>query len=412
MPTRPPPRATASEPPSADRTTVTGSPGPRPEASQEPAESPPSDTSMMSGPDGRALARRLAVPAGAYLASRVLVFLAVATDVALRPGTGFLDDLTRWDADWYLRILSDGYPAGPVPDGQNATAFFPLFPLLGRAVAAATPLGAIEAAVLVAVAGGLAATIAVWVLAADLWDDATADRAAVLFALFPASYVFSIPYSEGVMVALSAGALVALERRRWLLAGVLAALSTASRPNAVAIVLAAALAAGLAIRERRTLRPLVAPALAPFGAIAFTAYLWVHTGDPLVSLRAQRTGWDQRFDFGATTVRSVARSVVDPVANLNNVGVTFALLVTALGLTYLVRDRRWVLVAYVAGVMAPVLIATTPTPKPRFVLAAFPVVLAIASRLRGNAHVVVAATSAGLLCITTILALSGLWLTP
>lgn len=358
------------------------------------------------------MARALAVPVGAYVLSRALVYLAVATDVALRPGTGFVEDLTRWDADWYLRIVTDGYPSGPVPDGQNATAFFPLFPLVARFVAAISPLGPVGASLVVALIGGLLASVAIWLLARDLWGAPAADRATVVFAFFPASYVFSIPYSEGVMVALSAAALLALERRRWLAAGVLAALSTAARPNAVGIVLAAALAAAMAVRARRDIRALVAPALAPLGAIAFMAFLWARTGDPLVSLRAQRTGWDQRFDVGATTFRAVIRSVTDPAHNLNNVGVTFALVITGLGLWLLVRERRWVLVVYVIGVMAPVLVATTPTPKPRFVLAAFPVLLVIGARLRGHAHIAAVAAGAGLLCLTTLLALSGLWLTP
>lgn len=352
------------------------------------------------------------MPVGAYVVSRILVGLAVLTSVALRPGAAVADDLTRWDAAWYLRILTDGYPAGPLPDGQNATAFFPLFPLLARAVAAAIPLGPVAASIIVAGLGGLIAAVVIWHLACDLWDRAVADRAATLFALFPAAYVFSIPYSEGVMVALSAGALLALERRRWLVAGLLAAASTAARPNAVGIVAAAAVAALLAWRLRRDLQVLWAPLLAPIGAVAFIAFLWARTGDPLVSLRAQRTGWDQRIDGGATTMRAVVRSVTDPLHNLNNVGVTFALVVTALGLLWLVRERRWILVAYVIGVMAPVLITTTPTPKPRFVLAAFPVLLPIAARLGRNGYVATAVMSAGLLCVTTMLALSGLWLTP
>src|SRR5215208_6122097 len=54
-----------------------------------------------------------------------------------------LAPLARWDSVWYLRIADSGYGDSPV-----RAAFFPLYPLLVRAVA--TPLGASDGALLVA----------------------------------------------------------------------------------------------------------------------------------------------------------------------------------------------------------------------------------------------------------------------
>src|ERR687897_120185 len=54
-----------------------------------------------------------------------------------------LAPLARWDSVWYLRVADSGYG-----DSAPRAAFFPLYPLLVRAVA--TPLGASNAALLVA----------------------------------------------------------------------------------------------------------------------------------------------------------------------------------------------------------------------------------------------------------------------
>ena len=59
-----------------------------------------------------------------------------------------------------------------------------------------------------------------------------------------------------------------LLEERWLLAGVAAALASATRPNGVALVAACAVAAFIAIRQRRDWWSLVAPLLAPIGFIA------------------------------------------------------------------------------------------------------------------------------------------------
>ena len=70
---------------------------------------------------------------------------------------------------------------------------------------------------------------AVWRLARCVAADDVAVRAAVLFCCFPGAVVLSWGYSEALAAALVAGCLVALHRRRWLLAGLAAAAGGATR---------------------------------------------------------------------------------------------------------------------------------------------------------------------------------------
>src|SRR5205814_4008461 len=125
-----------------------------------------------------------------------------------------------------------------------------------------------------------------------------ADRAALLFTFLPGAFIFSYAYAEGLMLCLALVCLAALDRGRWVRAGIAGALATATRPNAVVLVACAAWAAGMAIRTRRDWRSLIAVVLTPVGILSFVAYLSAHTGDANAWWRVQHEGWGQRFDAG------------------------------------------------------------------------------------------------------------------
>ena len=77
-------------------------------------------------------------------------------------------------------------------------------------------------------------------LARRLYDNDVAERAMVLFAVFPGSFVLSYAYAEALLIVLAALCLWFLLDEHWLLAGLAAALATATRPNGIALVAACA----------------------------------------------------------------------------------------------------------------------------------------------------------------------------
>ena len=80
----------------------------------------------------------------------------------------------------------------------------------------------------------------VGLLARRVFSASVAARAMVLFAVFPGSFVLSFAYSEAPFIVFAASCLLLLLDEQWLLAGLAAALATATRPNGVAIVFDAA----------------------------------------------------------------------------------------------------------------------------------------------------------------------------
>ena len=89
---------------------------------------------------------------------------------------------------------------------------------------------------------GAAAIFLLGVLARRLYGQQVAAKAMVLGAMFPGSFVLSFAYTEALLLVLAMGCLWCLMSKRWVAAGLLAALGTATRPNGLALVLACAVA--------------------------------------------------------------------------------------------------------------------------------------------------------------------------
>jgi hypothetical protein len=296
---------------------------------------------------------------------------------------------TQWDGKWYRMIAEHGYPS-ELParityiTGDGATvAFFPVYPYLARWLDVVAPGGVVHALLGVNVVLSIAAVVLVGHLARDLYGVPTAQRAMVLFALFPGSVVLSWSYAEPALIVCAAACLLFLQREQWLFAGIAAAIGTATRPNGVAIVAACVVAAAIAIYKRRQWRSLIAVALAPVGVLGYHAYLRVHTGEWGAWNRAQRDAWNEGWSWGATAVRFTWRFLENPLGTAS--GATYlhtalALAMLGFGLFCSIRVRLpWPMLAYVAVVVALMVGPETVSARPRFVFTAFPLLLGVAA---------------------------------
>lgn len=348
-------------------------------------------TSDPTGPSDDGWRRALRSGFTAYLASRVLVLIGATIAASRRTGDETRLDalgaaLRAWDGEWYLSVVRDGYPSH-VPAGIDSVGrweearvgFFPLYPLLVRTVDRILPGDALLAALVVGLVLGAAVVYLVGLLAREWFGTVAARRAMVLVAILPGSFVLTLVYSEGLLIALAAGCLLALQRRHWWLAGVLAAMATATRPNGIALVAACAIAAAEAIRLRREWRALVAPLLAPLGLIGFHAFLRLRTGEDWVWFRVQEQVWEEHYTFGASTAWQVRNFVTHPGRSWEDLLAT-ATVVAALALVFLAWRLRlsWPALTYSGVVLALMVLPSTVTARPRFLFTAFPLVIALA----------------------------------
>jgi hypothetical protein len=347
--------------------------------------------------------RAVAIGIGAFAVSRLIVLLGAYTRAAQvvidrqSRGNPFPQStrpmieaiFTQWDGRWYRMIAESGYPSD-LPErityitGDGATvAFFPVYPYLARWFDVLFPGDIVQALLGVNVVLSVAAVVLVGLLARDLYGIPTAQRAMVLFVLFPGSVVLSWSYAEPALIVCAAACLLFLQREQWVLAGVAAAIGTATRPNGIAIVAACAVAAAIAIVRRRQWRSLVSVALAPVGVLAYHTYLRVHTGEWWAWNRAQRDAWNEGWSWGTTAIRFTWRFLENPLgtaAGATYVHTAIALALFAFGLFCSIRvGLPWPMLAYVAVIAVLMIGPDTVSARPRFVFTAFPLVLGIAA---------------------------------
>jgi hypothetical protein len=357
---------------------------------------------------GRALATLLAIlrPLGLYAASRVVVLCAVGVTARIHPGLSMGEAMKVWDGGWYIDTAIIGYQHQlPMADGhvaQNFFAFFPLYPMSIR-LFHGFGLSPLKAALVVSALAGAIAAVLVWFLLERLWGRDAADRGTALFCFFPGSVVFSLAYSEALMLALAAGCLLALVSRRWLIAGVLAALGTATRPNALALVAACAWAAGVAVWKRREWRALLAPALAPVGFVTYMAFVGERTGMADAWYRTQHEAWGERISPLALW-HHLQDFVEHPFANANVDLRVYGAVFIAITLILLIRARPpGAILAYTIVVVVLALGAQTLGARPRFVLTAFPLVAVLGRYVRGVGFSTLLGASAVALGALTVL---------
>ncbi len=366
-----------------------------------------------------------------YLASRVLLLAIALIDVERRHWS-LLGELENWDGGWYRALATDGYKH-EVLHSYTTTGFFPLYPMLiwpvSRLLLATTTPATWQAAeiagLVISGIGGLVATVLVQRLAAGWWGEAAGRRAAMLFALFPGSVVFSMVYAEGIMIPLAIGCILALQERRWLLAGLLAALATASEPEAAVLVVVCAVSVGVELRRhgwRVGRRSLAAPLLAPAGLIGVIAYLWAWTGTPLAYWQAQHYAWNERFDplalihLGIRLANHISFAHFNhPTINLNwPVGLTGAvvllvLLVLMFRIRHTISIEAWV---WTLGISFIAVTSEWVPPNPRLLITAFPAVIVLGYYFARRAFAWVLLADGALLAGMSLLTFVGVTLRP
>jgi hypothetical protein len=212
--------------------------------------------------------------------------------------------LLQWDGAWYKLIATSGYDYGPL---KESLRFFPLYPMLARALAWLPGISESLALLLIANACALAVGWIVYAIVMQERDDpALAQKAVWLIYLAPPAFVLAMGYAESLYLLLSGAMLLLLRRQRWWIAAPLGFLAALTRPVGVLLALPAVVE-GWRRRDAKALAPAIAPAL---GLVAYLAWVERKTGSFLTPMRLQndtdlRGGWVDPFSAVAHNVREL-----------------------------------------------------------------------------------------------------------
>ena len=227
----------------------------------------------------------------------------------------------RWDAGWYLQIVTDGYRFAPdAPDIQQNIVFFPAYPLLvrlvGRLFGGHTP-GYVAAGMAVSLASFFGALLYLYALGRDLVGDERARYALWLIASYPFAVFFGLTYTESLFLLAAVAAFYHMTRAQFGRAMVWGLLVGLTKTNGAApsiplamLAIAPRLRVADAPLVRRfdpavespsrptaggTGRAMVAAAMPVAGLLIFATFIWRLTGDPLASARGQ-AAWGRTYE--------------------------------------------------------------------------------------------------------------------
>jgi len=338
---------------------------------EERAETPPTERGGLWQAAGAW--RGVGTALGIFALTRVAQLIMLAwLDGSAGPAMGLRGRLLIWDGGWFWKVAFDGYPHGYSYDaaGQlqgNELAFFPLYPMLARAVGA---LGVDRGSALIGVSwlASIGLAIALHLLGTTLYGKRAGWALVAICCSAPLSVVFSMAYTEALFLALVAGMLAAAHRRVWWAAGLLGLAAALTRPTGAAAALALAVAAALAVRESRAAakdgtakpdtagvwQPLVAAGVSLAGVPLYLGWVGLRVGDPAAWFRIQSAGWGTSFDYGKSTV-TFLRTTLSSGDGWVPVSVALILLAALCAAGVALAGRPWPPVA-VYGVVAMVLV--------------------------------------------------------
>jgi len=192
--------------------------------------------------------------------------------------------LTHGDGWHFVAIAREGYSYDP--QWRSHVAFFPLFPLAGRAIAITTGIS-VEKALLIAAHGYLLGAFVLLALyARQRYGECAANvggYALLAFGLFPTTFFFRMVYSESSFLFLAILAMLAIERR-WPMAvtASIVGLATATRAVGLALVPVFCMSVWRLSAGRRhfAFRSMLLLPLALWGLIAYMTYQYCEFGQP------------------------------------------------------------------------------------------------------------------------------------
>jgi hypothetical protein len=230
----------------------------------------------------------------------------------------------RWDAGWYLQIVTDGYryTAGDNAVQQNIV-FFPAYPMLMRVVGrllGGDMTGYVAAGMLISIASFAGALVYIYAFARDRYGDDAARTAIWLLAAYPFAIFFGALYTESLFLLGTAGAFFHFSKRQFARAALWGLLVGLTRLNGSLLMLPLGL---LALRPTRGSAPtspgatgaartndsasrnfvkaLAAAAAPAAGLVIYALFIWQLTGDPL-AFASSHMAWGRTYQGLGTLV--------------------------------------------------------------------------------------------------------------
>lgn len=316
-------------------------------------------------------------------------------------GNDFFISLTNWDGGHYLGIAQKGYSQ------KFQYAFFPLYPLMIKAVSSL--IGNYQvAAILISVVATYFGLHLLYKLILDYFDKKIAEKAIWILLFFPASFFFITAYSEGLFFFLSVLTFYLLFKKKLFWAMLVASLASATRLTGLALI------AGIWIESFTTNgfnKKNWYIIFAPLGFFIYCFFLFKQTGDPFYFLTAEEH-WQRSLAIPGVGFWETIKEIFSRGFINLNFNIILDLLFAIFGVGYAIRSFRFLptsLSVYSLLAVGIPLFTPTLTSMPRFLLIVFPLFILIALMKNRYLQFAWQLFSTLLLAIFTALFITGYW---
>lgn len=221
-----------------------------------------------------------------YVAQHTIPYLGFFPYKEMLEGFHFPSWLTafaNFDGLHYLRIASQGY-------SQYEQAFFPLYPLLIKFISYLFGGNVFAAAFVLSSLAFLIGFVLFFKLIAKIQKKENTLWTLLLILLFPTAFYFGALYTEGLFFLLVVASLLFLHEKKYVYVCIFSTLASATRLIGVFLIIPLFLSLvtnrGELVKKInfKSLALLISPCV---GLLAYMAYLWISTGDPLIFFNAQ-----------------------------------------------------------------------------------------------------------------------------
>jgi len=237
----------------------------------------------------------------------------------------FLHYFEAFDGQWYIQIAEEGYQKKPVLFSECNYNFFPLYPMLIRAVAFASQSTSLAALIISYACTFVMALLFYRLLRMD-HDEQTSWRALLYMLIFPGAFFFSAAYTEALYMMCLMGAFYLGRKNLWIPASLCGFLAAFTRKPGVFIIIPL-LALYLIDKKARNekIRPdIAALILIPLAPVFFAFYISTITGD-FMSIFKTTTTWGAKLsipiisyfhDWNRCTILAYHGGLIDRIATL------------------------------------------------------------------------------------------------
>lgn len=310
-----------------------------------------------------------------------VILLVYLLRVMLGYQESFADALQFWtctDSQHYLDIARDWYLSEGPWDRLVQLVFLPGYPLAVRAMAAVVGDYLCAGLLVSALAFAGAGCVFYRLLRLDM-PHADAVRTLKYLCILPGAFFFTAPMSESLFLLLCLACMYCARVRRWWLAGLLGGLAAFTRSLGV-VLLAPVLWELIADRRAGNAWRVLALLLIPLGFAAYCGVNYAVAGNPFQFMTYQSVHWGQHLGFffhtAAYQLELALRSDVQTALGLWIPNVVYSLVTLVLMLFAAPRMRPSYLAFFIAYYVVAIG-ATWLLSAPRYLVALFPVPLAL-----------------------------------